>query len=114
MKINGTMALYDLTQLKEISGGDNDFIESILDTFRTDMPQMLSYLQKAYRENDLEEVGKKAHKMKSSIDFMGIDRIKQTIRDVERQGKESIDESLASDIQKIEEVIQEVLKELSV
>jgi len=108
------MALYDLTQLKEISGGDEGFIESILETFKTDMPQMLSELKRAYQNGDLAEVGKKAHKMKSSIDFMGITSIKETIRNIERQGKEEVDESLEEDIATVGQVLESVLRELPV
>ena len=106
------MALYDLTQLNEISGGDGDFIKSILQTFKTDMPQMLNELKKAYSKGNLIEVGNKAHKMKSSIDFMGIASLKQTIRDVEKQGKTEKDVTLEEDIAEIERVLHEVLKDL--
>lgn len=106
------MALYDLSQLKEISGGDESFMESILDTFKTEMPQMLNELKAAYSAGDLQTVGQKAHKMKSSIDLMGIADLKQTIRSIEKQGKSNTDDDLPELIQNTENVLKAVLNEL--
>ena len=79
--------LYDLTMVESISGGDQVFIKKMVQLFVDTMPQNLNDLQQALKEQNWEMVGKHAHKMKSTIDSMGITSLKDDIRAVEAGGK---------------------------
>lgn len=79
--------LYDLTMVESISGGDQDFIKKMVQLFVDTMPQNLKDLQQSLKEENWEMVGKHAHKMKSTIDSMGITSLKDDIRTVEAGGK---------------------------
>ena len=79
--------LYDLTMVETISGGDQEFIKKMVQLFIDTMPQNLSELEQALKEENWEMVGKHAHKMKSTIDSMGITSLKEDIRAVEAGGK---------------------------
>ena len=55
------------------------------------VPPGLQELQQAVQEQQWERVGKLAHKLKSTIDSMGIASLKDDIRKVEINGKQQQD-----------------------
>ena len=79
--------LYDLTMIETISGGDQGFIKNMVQLFIDTMPQGVLELQQALQQENWEMVGKHAHKMKSTIDSMGIVLLHDDIRAVEAGGK---------------------------
>lgn len=79
--------LYDLSMVREISGGDEGFIKKMVQLFIDTMPQNMNDLNNALQSQNWEMVGKQAHKMKSTIDSMGISSLKEDIRAVESNGK---------------------------
>lgn len=79
--------VYDLIQLDELSGGDQDFINMMVDTFLEHTPGQLEELIKAQATNDMATFGAIAHKIKPNIDMFGIKKIIQDIRDLEQLGK---------------------------
>jgi hypothetical protein len=82
-----TNKLYDLTMIETISGGDETFLKKMMQIFVDTMPQSMEEIQKELQQQDWEKVGKVAHKMKSTIDSMGIEQLKQDIRTIEQNGK---------------------------
>jgi len=89
--MEATGKLYDLSMVETISGGDKGFIVKMVQLFIETMPQNLKDLQNALTEQTWEMVGKHAHKMKSTIDSMGIVALKEDIRTVESSGKHKTD-----------------------
>lgn len=79
--------LYDLSMIETISGGDQAFIKNMVQLFIDTMPQNLKDLEDTLKQENWEMVGKHAHKMKSTIDSMGISSLKDDIRAVEAGGK---------------------------
>jgi HPt (histidine-containing phosphotransfer) domain-containing protein len=80
--------VYDLIQLDELSGGDQEFIKMMVDTFLEHTPGQLEELIKAHADGDLTKLGAIAHKIKPNIDMFGIKAIMDDIRDLEQLGKE--------------------------
>jgi len=105
--------LYDLSMVQSVSGGDEGFIQRMVSLFIDTVPQNVLELQKAIQEENWEQVGKTAHKLKSTIDSMGIKSIRQEIRTVEANArqKESLQDipSLAGHI---DSVIRECIVQL--
>src|SRR6202000_2586142 len=88
-KINGNHLymeegkLYDLTMVQSVSGGDEGFIKKMVALFIETVPQNIQELNKGLQTENWDHVGKMAHKLKSTVDSMGIQSIRQDIRAVE-------------------------------
>ncbi len=80
--------LYDLAMVESISGGDAYFIKKMVDLFIETVPQDVTELDNGMRSENWEQVSKMAHKLKSTIDSMGIRSIKEEIRFVEINAKQ--------------------------
>jgi CheY-like chemotaxis protein len=105
--------LYDLTMVQSVSGGDEGFIKKMVALFIETVPQNMQDLKNALQAENWEQVGKTAHKLKSTIDSMGIKSIRQEIRTVESNAKQM--ESLAeipSLVAMIDNVINECIGQL--
>ncbi|MGB0430005.1 MAG: Hpt domain-containing protein [Bacteroidia bacterium] len=88
------MSELDLTYLNEISGGDEDFIKEMIETFLEETPKDLDQIKIHFDSKDWAEMGKTAHKMKSSIKMFGFESLKNKALFLEQNGKkgEKIDE----------------------
>jgi len=86
-------ALYDLTLVKAISGGDNVFVKNMILLFLETVPGILDQMQNSCQAKDWELTSKLAHKLKSTIDSMNIYQLQDLIRKIESDGKkkENID-----------------------
>ncbi|HET6254476.1 MAG TPA: PAS domain S-box protein [Puia sp.] len=107
--------LYDLTMVQSVSGGDEGFIRKMVALFIETVPQNMQELRNALQAENWEQVGKTAHKLKSTIDSMGIKSIRQEIRTVESNAKqmESLGEIPAL-VATIDNVIKECIDQLQV
>lgn len=105
--------LYDLSMVHSVSGGDEGFIQRMVALFIETVPQNVQDLKTAMQEENWEQVGKTAHKLKSTIDSMGIRSIRQEIRTVEANArqKESL-QDIPSLVSNIDSVIRECIGQL--
>ena len=111
--MEATQKLYDLTMVESISGGDQGFIKKMLQLFVDTMPQNVGELQSALQQENWEMVGKHAHKMKSTIDSMGISSLKEDIRAVESSGKNKTNlESVPALVTKVADIIQKCISQI--
>jgi hypothetical protein len=79
--------LYDLSMIQSVSGGDAAFIKKMVLLFIETVPQNVRELADATAQQNWEQVSKMAHKLKSTIDSMGIRSIHDQIRTVEKYAK---------------------------
>jgi CheY-like chemotaxis protein len=98
--------LYDLTIVQSVSGGDKAFIRKMILLFIETVPQNLLELNTALKTQNWEQVGKLAHKLKSTVDSMGIKSIHADIRSVEANAKQQKD--LAEIAPKVEKIISTI------
>jgi CheY-like chemotaxis protein len=96
--------LYDLTMVQTISGGDESFVKRMVQLFIDTMPPSLKELQNETAQQNWPQVSKLAHKMKATIDSMGIASLKDDIRTIEANGKKG------ENPDKIPELVQVVVK----
>ena len=99
--------LYSLSQLEELSSGDEVFITKMVDMFIDMVPKSIDSMVDALANEAYEDLGKAAHKLKPTIDMMGIVSLKQTIRTLEKDGKESLN------IDNIPVLLEEVVSTLN-
>jgi PAS domain S-box-containing protein len=105
--------LYDLTMVESVSGGDQAFIKKMVALFIETVPQNIQDLKNAMEAGNWEQVAKTAHKLKSTIDSMGIKSIHQEIRSIEAKAKalESV-ETIPALVATIDSVIEECIVQL--
>ncbi|HEV7381638.1 MAG TPA: response regulator [Dyadobacter sp.] len=64
--------IIDLTYMKEISGGDAEYEKMVTEQFLDLIPAALNALQSTFTSNNLPELKRIAHSMKTSISIMGL------------------------------------------
>ncbi len=75
--------LYDLTSLKEISRGNEAFVKKMLHLFIEQVPAALSEINNSFEQSDFLAIKKAAHRIKPSIDSLGINSLKSVVRQIE-------------------------------
>jgi CheY-like chemotaxis protein len=105
--------LYDLSMIRSVSGGDETFIKKMVQLFIETVPPGLTDLHNALLKQEWQRIGKIAHKLKSTIDSMGIVAVKEEIRFIEISGKHETDtEAMPAFIDKVTAVINECIVQL--
>ena len=97
--------IYDLSQLEELAGGSEEFVNSMVDTFLEHTPSQLEEMKKAFSGKDWTTMGAIAHKIKPNIDLFGIKSIYTDIRGVE-------DAALTEQISKVDSVLRTAFEQL--
>jgi HPt (histidine-containing phosphotransfer) domain-containing protein len=98
--------LYDLSMVQTIAGGDTSFVNRMVQLFIETVPPSMTDIQRETEQQNWLNVSKLAHKMKATIDSMGITRIKDVVRAIETSGKKG------EEVDKIPGQVQEVIKVL--
>ncbi|NER12256.1 Hpt domain-containing protein [Leptobacterium flavescens] len=83
--------LYDLDKLTELSGGDEEFIVSVIGVFLEETPQDLANLKEAIANQKFEEIYQHAHKIKPNVDLLGMEEVRVKVLEIETQGKNDKD-----------------------
>ena len=79
--------LYDLSIIEAVSGGDEEFVRKMVELFIETVPVNLQELNTFVDRKNWDMVSKMAHKLKSTLDSMGIQALKQDVRTVEMTAK---------------------------
>jgi len=105
--------LYDLSKLEKIARGNQQFIDKMVQLFIDQTPKYVEELKSAYKKGDYSIVKAVAHKIKPSIDTMGIDILKDEIRAIEKNAELlKSSEQMEKLISKLDSVINEVVDSL--
>ncbi len=109
--------LYDLTELHQISKGNNKIIEELIMIFKKTAPQTLSILKKNFNERKFKEVSETAHKLKSTVNTFKIDSVYGILNDIEHNYEFNgsyNEQSMAKDIEKVIITINKVLDTIKI
>jgi CheY-like chemotaxis protein len=105
--------LYDLSIVQSVSGGDKAFIKKMILLFMETVPANVAELTQSLKAENWEQVGKMAHKLKSTVDSMGIRSIHGDIRAVEMNAKQKTNLSeVPAIVGKIEKTIADCIEQL--
>ena len=106
--------LYSLNALKEISGGDESFVTSIIETFRTNTPQYIKEMNLALAKGDFNALKKYSHQMKPSFDILGMTEGARLIRQIEDEliNPTASMEKIQLHFDQIKEILDVVLRDL--
>lgn len=85
--------MYNLSKIEELSGGDEDFIVSVIVLFVEEVPEDMGKIEEAIAAQDFKKVYQHAHKIKPNVDLVGLDNAFQHILEIEQSAKqENIEE----------------------
>ncbi len=102
---------YDITDIRTISRGNEAFIMKMLKMFVEQIPMYVQEMKKHLAAGQLVPVGETAHRIKPTIDNMGISSCKTIIREIERMGKANEDNgTLATLLDKVEEDVNKAVE----
>jgi len=79
--------LYNLEYLEEISGGDQDFINDMLNDFITITPGVISQIESYISSQNWMELYKTLHKFIPSFEYVGGNDVKVELRNIENYAK---------------------------
>ncbi len=110
---NKPASLYDLSMVRSVSGGDEGFINKMVQLFIETVPPGVKDLKEAHDQQEWQRMGKIAHKLKSTVDSMGIVSLKDDIRLIEHNGKHEKDTStLLPYINRVTTIINDCILQL--
>ena len=90
--------LYDLSQLKEIARGNENFIIKMVKMFMEETPVMVTEMVNNYQQGNFKEMAAMARKIKPVIDNMGIVSLRDPIVAIERKGSVNINDECLPDL----------------
>jgi HPt (histidine-containing phosphotransfer) domain-containing protein len=107
------VAVIDLKYLESMAGGDEEIIQELKDLFIAQVPEFIDNLKKHLKEEDFIELGKEAHKAKSSVLIMGMEELAKDLKNFQLIAIAGIDkETYPYYIQKFEEQCLQAIEEL--
>lgn len=68
---------YDLKKVREIAGGDDNFVKIIVETFLQEIPPDMASMKTAITHDNHKMAYQFAHKMKPNLDMFGIDLLSE-------------------------------------
>ena len=78
----------DLNYLKTMSGGDANFIAEMIGLFSEQVDEYSELMPRLLLEKDYESLSKLAHKAKSSVAVMGMTRVAELLKELEKLAHE--------------------------
>jgi HPt (histidine-containing phosphotransfer) domain-containing protein len=103
---------YKLGRVRELAGGDDDFIKALAEAFLEEVPEDASRLQAAVAEKDFYTTYQAAHKMKPTVDLFELGVLKDLII-VQDWGKfEKKDEDVSKQLQIVLMAVEQATAEI--
>jgi HPt (histidine-containing phosphotransfer) domain-containing protein len=103
----------DLTYLKQLSNGSEEFINKMIGIFLEQTPEAISNLDKFLQSKNWQALRGTAHKMKSSLSIMGIKELETVITDLESYSEKEINlDKIPFMVDKIKNVSMAAAEEL--
>ncbi len=102
--IEGKDILYDLSLLKDMSGGETEFEQEMISYFVQNAPISIGNMKNSYDKNDWVELRHVAHKFLSNVNMMGLEIVTREVDLIEdyAMNEENIEQipALISHVQK--------------
>jgi PAS domain S-box-containing protein len=117
-EIKAVTKQYDLAYLRNISGNNQEFIKEMLQTFVQSIPISLSEMDEALKLSDFPKLARVAHQIKPSMTLLGLDRLKDSVVQIEELAKSTQTPSLELQLNVMEfvqacrEIIDDLAEEL--
>ena len=105
----------DLSYLIELSAGNKVFVKEMVALFLSENPEEIKALEKGIAEKNFKAIKTIAHKLRSTIPFMGLDKlIEKDVAEIESMASETTDiKEIETRFSKIKSVCERAYFELS-
>lgn len=108
-----TMAYTDLSYLKEITGGESSIVREMVEMFFAQIDEFKQNLNQFLKEEKWTELGKEAHKAKSSVLIVGMEELGKNLKKLQLLTEEEKEVDTYPDYVKMfEEQCDAAVKEL--
>ena len=105
--------LYNLTLLEKTAMGNKDFMNKMIQMFIMQTPPLVDEIKSHLSNKEWGDIKSKAHKIKPSIDLMGIESLKTDIRSIEEYSLNQTNlDLLPSLIEKLDNTLSSVYLQL--
>jgi HPt (histidine-containing phosphotransfer) domain-containing protein len=81
--IGGEMSYTDLSYINEIASGDKSVVKELIDLFILQVEEFKINFKKLYDAKDWDNLGKEAHKAKSSIFVFGLYDLSKALKELQ-------------------------------
>jgi len=88
-RVMGILDPAALENLREMAGGDTEFLVDLIDTFLADAPQMLADMRQALADGNAALLRRSAHSLKSNSAEFGATALSALCRELEELAKAS-------------------------
>ena len=75
--------IIDLSYLKEVSSGDPQFMKEMIEIFMDQVPEFISNMENFYNSGEYIDLGKEAHKAKSSVIIVGMNDLGAKMKELQ-------------------------------
>jgi HPt (histidine-containing phosphotransfer) domain-containing protein len=99
---DGTLDPAALRHLLEITGGDETFLDELLDTFLQDAEDQLASLRAAVAAGSTEDLVRPAHSLKSNAANVGANELAELCRALEADARSGVVEDAARRVEAVE------------
>ncbi|MEC5174937.1 response regulator [Chryseobacterium nepalense] len=105
---------YDLTGIQKLGQGDEAFIKKIITLFITQTQEMIPMIDLAFNNQNFAEIARLVHKLRPSVEAVGIASISEEMRELEVSAKEQSMESskMYSLFEKIKNILIEAIEQM--
>lgn len=113
-----TMAYTDLTYLRSVTGNEPMIIKEMLELFIAQIPEFSDNMNRFLEEKKFIELGKEAHKAKSSVMVVGMDELAKDLKTLQLltqdgKGEETYADSVKKFIHQCQAAVTELEEELT-
>lgn len=110
---------YNLAKVYALSDNDTEFVMQIITLFVTEVPEDMKQIESGIQDKDYKQAYAYAHKIKPTLDLLGMTVAFEEILQVEawtkREGKrKEINDTFASIKNQVEKAIKEIKKDFEV
>ena len=102
-----------LDDLLEAVGGDQAFLDELIDTYLEDSPNLLSAIESALATGSAEELRRAAHSLKSNSANFGAQNLADLCKDLEESARRNELDGAASRVEQIMAEYQKVKQALA-
>lgn len=111
---NSNGSLIDLEALDNLFGGDTGFRNALLAKMHVQIPEIMAQIAEEFETKNYDALGKSAHKLKSTITYLGVGEFKDVLQEIESTCKSGNRlESVPGSVARAEELSELVMTELS-
>ncbi len=101
---------YNLTLLRDISKGNNEFVIDMIRTFIDVAPPAIERIAEFAADGKFEAVYLEAHPIATNAKYLGAEELESELRRIEINAKEGIDlESMPGQIERVKVLVEELI-----